>query len=165
MTAPGSKRGGGPLAPRRATSTCAAESTGNIWSCLVTRTLNAASFGTPGRGTVDTATIPPHPEEGAKRPSRSRGVTPALWSATPRLRPTLRDAPLHGAPQGEAILGQRNTALMASDRPAERLAQRPERVEFRAEAAPVSRLQALDGPVVIDQRLASTRIRRTSRRR
>jgi hypothetical protein len=49
MTAPGSKRLGGPLAKRRATSICAADSTGNIWSCLVSRTLNAASFGTPGR--------------------------------------------------------------------------------------------------------------------
>src|SRR5204863_7286137 len=48
----------------------------------------------------------------------------------------------------------------AVGRPAERFQQRPERVELRAEAAPVACLQALDGAVVVGKRLAGARVRR-----
>jgi TonB dependent receptor len=46
----------------------------------------------------------PHPEEAAQRPSRSRGVSPALWSAmSTYLLPILRDASLRDAPQDEVV--------------------------------------------------------------
>src|SRR5688500_11113051 len=49
------------------------------------------------RGKTDRATRPPHPEE-RRRAARLEG-----W-ATPRLVPTLRDAVLRTAPQGEDVL-------------------------------------------------------------
>src|SRR5208282_2586616 len=50
-------------------------------------------------------------------------------------------------------------SLMATRRLAERLEQRPKRIELRAEATPVSGLQALEGAVKMGERLAGARIR------
>src|SRR6185436_20108500 len=58
----------------------------------------------------------PHPEEAAQRPSRRMGYTRNRWKggvATPALLPTLRDAALRAAPQGEVPLNAGSAALQS----------------------------------------------------